>query len=118
MRYSSSSNGSGSFTMTTFGEAERSAAGKLIDLALAEDLGDRGDLTCAILPVDLVGRALLVARKDGVLAGLPVVALICERSSGVLFVPQLQDGNRPSPGAALARVSGPMAQVLSIERTV
>ena len=43
--------------------------------ALAEDLGRAGDVTSiATIPEDLQARAEVVARSDGVIAGLPLVA--------------------------------------------
>ena len=104
--------------MTTFSEAERSAARKLIDLALAEDLGERGDLTCALLPTEVAGKALFVSRKGGILSGLPVASMIYERTHSVVFEPLLEDGCHLRPGTALARVRGPMGEILSTERTV
>ena len=57
-----------------FGEAEARNAGTLIDLALAEDLGQVGDITTtATIPSQARGRAHFVARAPGVLAGMPVV---------------------------------------------
>src|SRR5512135_3363450 len=42
--------------------------------ALEEDLGRAGDITSiATIPEDLDGRAALVAREAGVIAGLPLV---------------------------------------------
>src|SRR4051794_9969710 len=59
--------------------AETAAARRLIELALAEDLGAAGDVTSlATIPADLAGRALVIARAAGEIAGLPVAALVCE----------------------------------------
>ena len=56
----------------TFTPAESEAFRRLATWALEEDLGANGDLTSqAIIPADLPGRAVLVARSPGVLAGLP-----------------------------------------------
>jgi nicotinate-nucleotide pyrophosphorylase (carboxylating) len=46
---------------------------RLVDRALAEDLGDGVDVTSlATIPFDLEGVADFVARAPGVVAGLPV----------------------------------------------
>ena len=53
-----------------FGERERRDADALIALALAEDLGQVGDITStATIPSHARGAARLVARSPGVLAG-------------------------------------------------
>ena len=102
-----------------FGPAELENAEALIALALAEDLGRRGDLTAeATIPPEATGAARFVARQSGILAGLPVVALIA-RHFGVEngFVPERTDGDPVESGTLIARVSGPMRAILSMERT-
>lgn len=102
-----------------FGAAEHDNAEALIALALSEDLGQRGDLTAeATIPSDAIGAARFVARQPGILAGLPVVALIA-RQFGLAqgFVPERADGDPVESGTLIARVSGPMRAILSMERT-
>ena len=54
-----------------FGERERRNADALIAQALAEDLGQVGDITStATIPSHARGAARLVARSPGVLAGM------------------------------------------------
>ena len=61
----------------TFGPVERANAGALIAMALAEDLGEGGDVTArATIPESAVGAVRFVARNSGVVAGLPVVGLL------------------------------------------
>src|SRR5437773_678351 len=110
-------------TVSIFSEAEKRACSRLIELALEEDLGSAGDLTCAaVLAENLQGQALFVARAEGVLAGLPVALLVYEafrvKGESVEFEPLLQDGARLKPGTPLARVRGGMSTILSAERTL
>lgn len=102
-----------------FGSAEYENAEALIALALSEDLGQRGDLTAeATIPSEATGAARFVARQSGILAGLPVVSLIAQRfglAQG--FVPERSDGDPLEPGTLIARVSGSMRAILSMERT-
>ncbi|WP_169974375.1 carboxylating nicotinate-nucleotide diphosphorylase [Tautonia rosea] len=102
-----------------FGSVERENAETLIALALSEDLGQRGDLTAdATIPPEATGAACFVSRQSGILAGLPVVALIASKfglDQG--FVPKRTDGDRLEPGTIIARVAGPMRAILSMERT-
>ncbi|MBV8558579.1 MAG: carboxylating nicotinate-nucleotide diphosphorylase [Planctomycetaceae bacterium] len=102
-----------------FGAAERRNAEVLIDLALAEDLGQSGDLTATVtIPSQARGAARFVARTEGVVAGLPVVAILAERFElGDSWQPLVEDGDRVLPGAAIARVAGSMRSLLALERT-
>src|SRR5690606_19418701 len=102
-----------------FGPAERANAEALIAMALAEDLGPAGDVTAAAtIPDGAQGAARFVARAPGVLAGLPVVGLLADRlglAGG--WEPILEDGAAIGPGDIVARLSGPMRDLLALERT-
>ena len=100
--------------------AETAAARRLIDLALAEDLGSAGDVTSfATIPVDTPGRAAVVARAAGVVAGLPIAELVCAAVDPALTIkPAVADGAAVQAGAELATVAGPMRSILTAERTV
>jgi len=104
--------------VSTFTAAEADACQRLIALALEEDLDGAGDLTCqAVIPADLTGQAAFVARADGVLAGLPVVArVLAAVDSRLLYQTSTQDGMRVKAGERLATVAGPMRSLLSAER--
>ena len=85
--------------------------------ALEEDLG-MGDLTTqSLIPPSTRARGLVVARQDGVLAGLPVAAL-----TFTLVDPELRvdaaasDGDRVAAGAVLATVEGRATSILAAER--
>jgi nicotinate-nucleotide pyrophosphorylase (carboxylating) len=102
-----------------FTAAEADACRRLLDLALQEDLGANGDLTSqAVIPPDLPGRAALVARSAGVIAGLPAAqhafAIVDPQLS---FQVMLADGSTVTAGAVLAVVSGSMRSILAGERT-
>lgn len=102
-----------------YGEMERRAAQPLIELALAEDLSDAGDVTTgALLPPGQVGTVQIVAREAGVLAGLPVARQVFERlDSRVQFSASLEDGTRLEFGSIVAELSGPVPTLLTGERT-
>jgi nicotinate-nucleotide pyrophosphorylase (carboxylating) len=102
-----------------FGPPERANAEALISLALAEDLGDLGDLTGdATIPADATGSARFVARQAGVLAGMPVAEQLIRRlEPRIAFEPILGDGDPLLPGDLIARVAGPMRGILAMERT-
>ncbi len=109
-----------------FGAAEKRCAQALIDLALAEDLGDAGDLTSvATIPAEARGVGIFVARAPGVVCGLPVVEKLAKRfgldpvADGPWshVATRLEDGARVEPGSEIARVTGPMRSLLAMERT-
>ena len=91
----------------------------IVDRALAEDLSSRGDITSeAIIPPDSRSRAVIVARQDGVIAGLEVVRHVFARvDADVVFEAKAVDGDRVSGGSELAVVEGPSRSILTAERT-
>ena len=102
-----------------FTEAEADACRRLIDLALEEDLGASGDLTSqAVIPADLPGRAALVVRSAGIVAGLPAAEqTFAVIDSQLCFETLIADGAAVAAGAVLALVSGRMRSILAGERT-
>src|SRR3954471_11182371 len=104
--------------MTALTAAETAAARRLIELALAEDLDAAGDRTSqATIPADLPGRAAVVASAAGVVAGLPVAALVLEAlEPGVRCEPLIADGATVARGDRLATAAGPMRAILAAER--
>jgi len=102
----------------SFSPEETAVCRHLIELALSEDLGAAGDITSeAVIPTDLAGRAVFVARADGVLAGLPAAALVAAAIEPRLqFDTMAHDGDRVEPGQQLAIVAGPMPGILASER--
>lgn len=105
--------------MIAFTDAERDACCRLVDLAIAEDLGDRGDLTSqAVIPESARGRAAFIARFPGILAGMPAVELVLQRVDPYLrLVRTLNDGARITRGDVLGRLEGSMRSILAAERT-
>jgi nicotinate-nucleotide pyrophosphorylase (carboxylating) len=90
----------------------------LVRAALAEDLGLAGDLTTnAIVPPEAETRALLVARKKGVVAGLDLAKLSFELIDPSLkFSVSKPDGTDVEAGETIATVSGKAAPILMGER--
>lgn len=102
------------------------AARRLVDTALAEDLGPDGlDVTSsATIPADQVATGHVVAREPGVLAGAPVIALVLEgvaaRTGGTppSLEVRIADGTRLAAGDVIAVLDGPVRQALMAERTL
>jgi len=95
---------------------------RIVATALDEDLGGPGgvDVTSvATIPADQVDVADLVARANGVVAGLPVAAVVFDLAGGhsLRFEARVHDGDRVTRGAILATISGPTRALLTGERT-
>ena len=99
--------------------AEQAASDRLIALALAEDLGEAGDLTSrCLIPADRTARAAFMARSAGVLAGLPVTAAVAQAvDPAIRFEPRISDGTGLVRGTEIAVMSGPLRSILTAERT-
>jgi nicotinate-nucleotide pyrophosphorylase (carboxylating) len=90
---------------------------EVIDRALAEDLA-KGDVTTeALIPGDQRGTGFIVAKREGILAGINVAKQVFHRVDSELNVEVLlEDGARVKPGSRIARVSGSIASILKAER--
>jgi nicotinate-nucleotide pyrophosphorylase (carboxylating) len=86
--------------------------------ALAEDLGRAGDITStATIPEDMPARAIVVARKAGVIAGLPLAAAAFRRlAPEIEIAASARDGANVAVKTALMTVTGPARAVLAAER--
>ena len=86
--------------------------------ALTEDIGTGDATTDAIVPPDATMRGQIIAKQDGVIAGLDVARAAYELlDSDVDFSAQLADGSRVTRGGLLALVSGRTSSLLTAERT-
>ncbi len=91
---------------------------QVVASALAEDFGVQGDLTAGLVPDDATVTASLVARREGVLAGrLAAHEAFLAVDPAVSVSWNLADGDRVTEATVIARVQGPLASVLSAERT-
>lgn len=90
----------------------------LIDLALAEDVGD-GDVTARyFIPEGRRACAFVAVRKEGVISGVELAARVFCKVDPELDVEILiTDGSRVGPGALLIRVKGSARSILTAERT-
>jgi nicotinate-nucleotide pyrophosphorylase (carboxylating) len=93
------------------------AVRRAVAVALAEDGAWRDVTTAALVPPDQQGRAVIIAKATGVLAGLPVVeAAFHALDPSLSFEAAAVEGARLSPGQVVARVSGALSPILRGER--
>jgi nicotinate-nucleotide pyrophosphorylase (carboxylating) len=66
----------------------------------------------------ITGRGEVVAREQGVLAGLPLVAMVYSQVDPAVTVNCIREDGAPvEPGTVLARLEGPAGSILTGERT-
>ena len=90
----------------------------LIDLAFAEDIGI-GDITTeATVSSEREGIGTLLAKSDGIVAGLPVAERVFARLDAKLaFRALVSDGDVVNAGTSIAEVEGSAKTILMGERT-
>jgi len=89
----------------------------MIALALEEDLGP-GDITSQLIPVEMEGRARVVARHGLVLAGTSAFVEVFRQLDPEVHVEMLMsDGASVDDGATCGEVLGPARSILMGERT-
>lgn len=94
------------------------AIDRAIDAALEEDVGPGDVTTLWTVREDAMARADLIAKAEGVIAGLEVAARVFLRvDARVVFTPHLADGQRVVPGDRIVEVAGPARGILTAERT-
>jgi len=90
---------------------------EIIDRALAEDLG-WGDITTeALISSDQQGIASIVAKEQGILAGIDVAKTVFRRVDPELkMAVLLEDGAKVDSGSIITKVEGKVASILKAER--
>ncbi|HTM56956.1 MAG TPA: carboxylating nicotinate-nucleotide diphosphorylase [Candidatus Udaeobacter sp.] len=90
----------------------------IVKYALSEDVGTGDITTLNAVPSGINARAALVAREEGVLAGLDVARLVFREAAPTLKFRMLaKDGDVVRPGGAVAQVVGEIGGILKAERT-
>jgi len=94
------------------------AVRRLINDALAEDIGN-GDITSSsVIPAELRFRGVMAAREEMVVAGLPFAAEVFRTVvPEAIFTAKVTDGDKIAAGTVLAEMEGPARGLLTGERT-
>jgi nicotinate-nucleotide pyrophosphorylase (carboxylating) len=88
-----------------------------IDRALAEDLSFGDVTTEALIPPEQQGRASIIARGEGILAGVEVAkAVFLKVDSSTRFEASVQDGAKVRKKDVVAVIEGKVASILKGER--
>ncbi len=92
---------------------------QVIPRALEEDLGKSGDATTqSTVPAGAVLAARILAKQEGIIAGLDVAAAVFHAlEPSIRFAPRVEEGARVEKGTLLAEVGGKARPILAAERT-
>lgn len=90
---------------------------KMIERCLCEDIGASDITTNSLVRADAVSRGYIIARENGVVAGLPLAEMVFQiLDPGIEFHALVPDGHKIEPGMVLAEISGSARVILSGER--
>lgn len=92
-------------------------ADKLIRMALEEDITSEDVSTNAVMPTKVQGTVDLIAKEDGVIAGMDVYARVFKLLDESMEIEMFcQDGDEVKKGDLMAKVTGDIRVLLSGER--
>lgn len=90
---------------------------RLIELAFAEDIGDGDHTTLCSIPETATGKARLLIKEEGILAGVEVAKAVFHKFDPDLSVEVfINDGAHVKPGDVAFVVSGKVQSLLQTER--
>lgn len=91
---------------------------EIIIKALREDIGDGDHTSLSTIPANALGKARLLVKEEGVLAGVDVARKVFSHTDERILMDQfIEDGTRVKPGDVAFEVSGPSIALLTAERT-
>lgn len=89
----------------------------LFDLAFAEDIGEGDHTTLCSIPDSAVGKASLVIKEAGILAGVDIAIKVFHKLDSQLKVDVfIEDGSSVKPGDVVFTVEGKVQSMLQAER--
>jgi nicotinate-nucleotide pyrophosphorylase (carboxylating) len=95
------------------------ALDEFINNALKEDIGDGDHTSLACIPDDNKGKARLLAKEEGILAGVRIAPLVFHKiDQDINLNIYLKDGSVIRPGDVVLIVEGRIRALLQAERTV
>ena len=89
----------------------------IVDKALIEDRISQDVTTRALIPDCLEGKAAIIAKAEGILAGVEIAkAVVMHVDPTLSFDVHITDGHRVKKGDVVATVSGEIVSILKAER--
>lgn len=87
--------------------------------SLEEDIGEGDHSSLACIPADAPGKAMLLVKEEGIIAGLRIAKILFETVDNDLKIEFLiKDGQKVKPGDIAFHVSGRQQSILKSERLV
>jgi nicotinate-nucleotide pyrophosphorylase (carboxylating) len=91
---------------------------EIILKALREDIGEGDHTSLSTIPANASGKARLLVKEDGVLAGIDIARKVFFHTDDRIVMEQfIEDGARVKAGDIAFEVSGPSIALLTAERT-
>jgi nicotinate-nucleotide pyrophosphorylase (carboxylating) len=91
----------------------------LIEMAIAEDVGSGDHTSLSCIPANAIGKAQLLVKEKGVLAGMEVANMVFQRiDKNLIFNPLLKDGDFITQGDIAFTIEGSNQSILKAERIV
>lgn len=108
-----------SFTMDYQGPEFEKEVNRIITNALREDVGDGDHSSLACIPAAAIGKARLLVKDEGIIAGIAFAKAIFQHVDPALEIePLKEDGDRVVYGDEVFYVSGSSRSILTAERLV
>src|SRR6056297_2324589 len=93
------------------------SAEQLFNMAFAEDIGDGDITTNNLIPPESNKTAILIAKEEGVIAGLPVAEMVFRKfDKNIEWKEILPDGSKVKPGDTIVEFTGNYRALLTGER--
>ena len=90
---------------------------EIIEKALAEDIGDGDHTSLSTIPKEAMGKAKLLIKEDGILAGIKIAEKVFNKvDKNIVFNALLKDGEKVKYGDIVFVVEGSSISLLSAER--
>lgn len=91
----------------------------LIDLAILEDIGDGDHTSLACIPINAIGKAHLLVKESGIIAGIELAKRVFNRiDNSLIFTQVLKDGNTIKKGDIAFYIEGSSQSILKAERLI
>ncbi|MFO8021769.1 MAG: carboxylating nicotinate-nucleotide diphosphorylase [Perlabentimonas sp.] len=91
----------------------------ILDLAIAEDIGDGDHSSISCIPSSATGKVQLMAKQQGCIAGVEIAKIIYNKiDEHIRFSPYLNDGTNVKHGDIVFTAEGGIRSLLQAERIV
>ncbi len=78
----------------------------------------KDDITSQILSLRRKGKMQIIAKQNGVIAGIEELSELLAKHTNLVFIPIIMDGARVEKEALVVQISGESTQLLAYERTI